>query len=115
MEIPEAELDATEEILRNSLEAERELVAEMSRADSQRIADEEKELERLELTKRYSADLQKRNSSVIMIQGCWKMHKCRLALRRKAQEVFRKHWDKKYLEYYYEHSHTRATMWIKVT
>ena len=114
MEIPEAEEDATAEVLQNSLEAERELVAEMSRADAQRIADEEKELERLELTKKYSADLQKRNMSTIVIQGCWKMHKCRLKLRQQAQQIYRKHWDKKYLEYYYEHSRTRATMWIKV-
>ena len=46
-------------------------------------------------------------------QGAWKRWKARQVLRKKAQKIYKKHWNVRYLEYYYEDSRSRNTVWVK--
>ena len=52
-------------------------------------------------------------SPFIVVLGAWKRWKARQVLRKKGQKIYKKHWNVHYLEYYYEDSRNRHTVWVK--
>ena len=113
MEIPEGTEIATDEILLMEVEAEKELVHADMLLDGQRIEGELKEIKRKEIEQLYFVNLRRHEWASRTIAGAWHVYTAREMLRKKAQKVYKKHWDKAHLEYYYEDQRTRATVWTK--
>jgi hypothetical protein len=104
---------AKDEIIAMDVAAEAEAVRQESLQDAARIEADLKEKVRKEAEKIYLSNLKRQEWAATAIQAGWRYHRNRVALRIRAQATYRKHWDRTYLEYYYEHGITRATVWEK--